>query len=423
MLSDNLRLLLHVFWRPAAAMGAILDRGSLLFATVAVLAVSLLIQFTVTPKVVRWVVTAFEQPKAVEAPDLREDEPGIRRSGWLPFTFSLYSCYSPLLVLAVIYVPGTLLLSTLIAGLGRFGAVFQRDYSPLLTCSAMAWAASSLPVIVAATLAPAPAVFAVGGLACLYFALLMFFAVRTVFGTSNGAAASVVVLSWIPVVLASPLLAALGSMAGWLASPCLLLYAYYYLGGELAALGAGLRSRLNLRRMLEAAAVNPHDSDAQYQIGIMYQQRRQYTEAIERFKKAIAIDPRETDAHFQLGRIARAQGRLADAIASFQTVLEQDSRHSHYEILREAGELYLTAGQLEDARGLLSSYIEQRPYDPEGLFYYGQTLARLGDARAAGEMYGRAIEAVRTAPRHRLRSIAKWSRLAQKAARKLPISG
>src|SRR5205823_300762 len=114
---------------------------------------------------------------------------------------------------------------------------------------------------------------------------------------------------------------------GWLASPFFLFYAYYYLGGELTNLGAGFRQRQSFRRMLESAAVNPHDAGARYQLGLIYQERRQYTEAIARFREAIAIDPGETDAHFQLGRIALEQGRLADALAHFQTVIDQDEKH------------------------------------------------------------------------------------------------
>ena len=79
-------------------MGAILDRGSLLFASAAVLAATLLLKFT--------------------AP-------------FLPISF-----FTPLLVLAVVYVPGVLLLATLLGRLGGLGVVFQRDYSPLLTCTA-----------------------------------------------------------------------------------------------------------------------------------------------------------------------------------------------------------------------------------------------------------------------------------------------
>jgi tetratricopeptide (TPR) repeat protein len=229
----------------------------------------------------------------------------------------------------------------------------------------------------------------------------------------------VVCLSWIPVVGASFLWGPLHFLLRWLASPFFLFYAYYYLGSEIGNLGAGLRSGQNFRRMLNAAALNPHDGEAQYQLGLIYQQRRNYTEAIERFRKAVAIDPGETDAHFQLGRIAREQGRLADALAHFQMVMDQNDKHSQSEILRELGAVYLTARQYQDAQRFLAEYIERRPYDPEGLYYLGQALEGLGRPGEAREAYMRAAEAVSTAPRYRRRVVAKWSRLAQKQIRKL----
>jgi tetratricopeptide (TPR) repeat protein len=354
-------------------MSAILDRGSLLFASLAVVAV------------------AFAQP-------------------WFSF-------YTPLLVLAVVYVPGAVLLAKLLAGLGGgLGAVFQRDYAPLLTCAAMAWAAANLPLALVAWL-PFGVFLAVP--AYLYFAVLMFFAVRTVFGTANGAAAGVVCLSWIPLAVAAFLWGPLHFLLGWVASPFFLFFAYYYLGSEIGGLGAGLRSRQRFRRMLEAAAVNPHDGEAQYQLGLIYQQRHRYTEAMERFTNAVAIDPSETDAHFQLGRIAREQGRLKDALQHFQAVVDQDDTHSQNEILRELGAVYLSARQFEDARNELAEYVERRPYDPEGLFYYGQSLEGLGRRAEAVEAYQRAAEAARTAPRYRQRLVARWSRLAQKQIHKL----
>ena len=80
---------------------------------------------------------------------------------------------------------------------------------------------------------------------------------------------------------------------------------------------------------MEAATINPKDASAHYQLGLIYQYRRQYGEAISRFEKAVQIADDETDAHFQLGRIAREQGRLQDAINYFSIVLEQDEKHSH----------------------------------------------------------------------------------------------
>ena len=208
-------------------------------------------------------------------------------------------------------------------------------------------------------------------------------------------------------------------LLGMLASPFFLFFAWYYLGSELSGLGAGLRSRQSFRRMLEAATVNPHDGEAQYQLGLIHQQRHQYTEATDRFEKAIAIDPTLTDAHFQLGRMAREQGRLHDALAYFQTVVSQDERHSSSEVLRELGGIYVAARQYADARNELAVYTERRPYDPEGLYSYGQALEGLGDIAAARDAYARAVEADHTAPRYRRRVTARWSRLAQKQLGKL----
>lgn len=120
-------------------------------------------------------------------------------------------------------------------------------------------------------------------------------------GTENRAAAGTVSVSWLPLLAAPFLRGPLTFLLGWLTSPFLLLLVFFYLRTEFANLGSGMRSRQQLRRMLEAATVNPHDGDAQYQLGLIYQQRHQYTEAIQRFKNAVAIDPSETDAHFQLG--------------------------------------------------------------------------------------------------------------------------
>ncbi|MGE5568291.1 MAG: tetratricopeptide repeat protein [Rhodospirillales bacterium] len=372
----NLKLLFGLFYQPASAMSGILDQGSLLFASFAALA-----------------------------------------AGWLlPFRVSFYV---PLLLLAAVYVPSTILTATLLGRLGAFGTVFERDYSPLLTCTAMAWTASQIPLLAALIFLPYAAFPAAVALAYAFFAVLMFFAVRTVFGAGNGVSAGVVALSWIPLIAVAFFWMPLQYILRWLASPFFLILIFYYLGAEFSRLGAGLRRRQDFRRMLDAAAVNPHDADAQYQLGLIYQQRRQIGEAVRRFQNAVAIDPSLTDAHFQLGRIARAQGRLKEALEHFQTVVNQDETHSLNEILREVGAVYLEARQYGDARRELETYVERRPYDPEGLYYYGQVLENLGDAAAARRMYTRAIEAARTAPRYRRRDTAPWSRLAHKQLRNL----
>jgi tetratricopeptide (TPR) repeat protein len=353
-------------------MGSILDRGSLLFASFAVMAITL-----------------------------------VER---LPILF-----YMPLLVLALVYVPGALLMARLLSGLG-VNADFRRDYAPLLTCMAMSWTVANVPLLLANWIMPRGAPTAVA-LGIGWFAWLVFQAVRTVLGTEGAQTFAVETLALIPPFAAMYLWAPLHFLLGWLASPFFLFYAWYFLGGEIGNLGSGLRTRQNFRRNLEAATVNPHDAEAQYQLGLIAQGRRQFSEAIERFSKAVAINSGETDAHFQLGRIARKQGRLNEALGHFQTVLDQDEKHHQSEILRELGALYLSAKQFDHAAHELAIYTERRPYDAEGLYYYGQALEGLRRGDEAAEMYRRAVESASTAPRYLRHSGAQWSRLAQKALR------
>ena len=379
---DQLKLLVRLYIDPAGAMGAILDRGSLLFATLSVLGLTLLLKT------------------------------GI---GYDP----QFAFYTPLLMLAAFYVPGILILATLIARVGGFAVVFQRDYSSLLTCAAMAWTAAMAPLAIATHLTPS-VYMVILGLCALYFAFLVFFAIRTVLSTDTGPTIAIVCLSWTSIVVAFLLWGPLGFAMRFLASPFFLFYLIYYLRAEFSGFGSGLRQRQSHRRMLEAAAINPHDGEAQYQLGLIHQQRHQYTEAIRRFQAAVTIDNTETDAHYQLGRIAREQGRLEEALTRFETVLRQDEKHSLSEIHRDLGGTYLDLGRLDDARRELVIYEGRRAFDPEGLYYFGQLLERTGDPSGARDMYARAVEADRTAPRYRRRFTAKWSRLAQKQLRKLP---
>jgi tetratricopeptide (TPR) repeat protein len=454
MLAENIKNFLKVYVRPLSAMSDIIDNGSWLFGAVAVVAVSAAFLVSVATPIhtgLEAVPVPIERPRrppAQQHASLREvsnattgqgpydDEDGyydgpmfVTRSMPMPVvgqwfwrfvSFAPFSVLATVLSLAVLYVPATILAAILFERLGSFAVALRRDYGPLLACTFLAWAASHLPFAVAGfALAGAtsdPYIFlALWAGATLYFALLMICAVRVVVGTSWATAVATVGVSWVSTLLESFFLL--------LASPLLLIWVFLLMRGEASELGASYSRRQSFRRSLEAATVNPRDAEAHYQLGLIYQQRRQYSEAITRFRRAVEIDPTELDAHFQLGRIAREQGRLQEAIEHFNAVVSEDEKHSHSEIWREIGATYADAGMYDEALGALETYVERRPYDAQGQFFYGEALSGLGRAAEATDAFDRAVEAARTAPYYRRGEARRWAKKAEERLRARRAAG
>jgi hypothetical protein len=67
----------------------------------------------------------------------------------------------------------------------------------------------------------------------------------------------------------------------------------------------------------------------------------------------------------------------------------------------------------QDACQALEKYVDRRPFDPEGLYHFGETLRNLGDTERGQEMYRQCVQAVKTMPYYRRNEVSNWSRLAQ----------
>jgi tetratricopeptide (TPR) repeat protein len=198
-----------------------------------------------------------------------------------------------------------------------------------------------------------------------------------------------------------------------LASPFLLLMLFFLLRGYFSGIVSTQRARASFKLNLEAATINPRDSSAHYNLGLIHQQRGELDQARERFHRAIDIDPEELDAHYQLGRIARAQNRLPDAVGHFEQVVQRDQAHALHEIWREIGATYNAAGQYSDARDALERFLDRRPNDPEALYLIGRAHAGLGDQKEATSSMQACIEAVKTAPAYKYRMEKRWLNEAQ----------
>ena len=319
---------------------------------------------------------------------------------------------SPILFLTVVFVPACLLATSLIHRRASFSVLLRQEYASLVSCALYGWAAAHLMMLI-----PALFLFQRGETDSIvveaalrlvplpYFIFLIVLAAHAVLRVGYGGAAGVVALGSLS-LFALPLLPRLTFI---LTSPFLLILVIILLRNFLGDMVSSQRAREDFKRNLEAATLNPADASAHYNLGLIYQQRRQLAEAKASFARSIEIDPEEIDAHYQLGRIAREEGRLADAIGHFDAVVSHNPEHSLNEAWREIGWTYFQAGQYEDARVAFERFIDKRPSDAEGRYRYGMTLHQLGRNDAAANEMRACIEAVKTSPAYKYRAEKHWA--------------
>ena len=448
---ENVKLLFQLYYRPAAAMSEILDRGSWFAAAVMMLIVSFAFFYTVNSRIEQsYAVSATDYylmnssfgsdssiggrltPAQLEEAryfaDLDTENELRRERRPLPFAgkYAAYfvrfdgNFFTPFVSLSIFYVPLAILLMCIFGAAGNFGAVLQRSYGETATCALTAWTAAHLPFAVAGFLLNSaqisPEIFLAMWLSSgLLFGVFMIFALRTIFGASYAAAIAVVCLA--PLAFTAGMYV-FRYVSPWLFSPFLLFYAYMYFGGAISggvggAAGA-FRQKQNFKRFLHNATVNPNDADAHVQLGLIYRQRKQDAKAFEHFNKAFEIDNAEIDANYELGKIRREKGELQAALDHFSTVVEQNDKYALSEIWREIGATYLEAGMLNESRVALEKFVERRPVDSEGLYYLGKVYKAQNEPEKAREMFEQAIESAKISPDYRRRDLKHWSKLAQK---------
>jgi tetratricopeptide (TPR) repeat protein len=334
---------------------------------------------------------------------------------------------TPLILLALVFVPFAVVVVNQLEGTGSAGVVLPRDYMPMLVCHLMSFAAVALPTaalkwFLESQESDLPLEVAMIA-ALIYFGFLSVCAIRTVAGTGWGRAIATAAIAF---AVSAGALYGYSFVRGalyFLASPFVLYYLYIMFGQELRGFGGGLSSRQRMRQLLEMSAINPHDADARYQLGLIYQQRRDYTRARECFEKAVAIDPKEPEAQYQLGRTLRALGDPSAALEHLKAAAAIDNKVAQSEPLREIGAACLDLGnepgRNQEAVDVLREYTTRRNFDPEGLYWFGLALSRVGDVPAAREALQQAIEAAKTAPSQRRRQVGQWGGKASKLLRQL----
>src|SRR5713226_5048017 len=435
-MTDWLKLVAMIFYAPLRGMREVRDRGSLgpavLCAYVSQVVCAFIMQWFAGNRI-------------------------LAGRGPMILAGAFFAGVAPILTVAIVVVPLMALITNLFDRRGSFSVVLQQEYGSLSSVAFYAFTATSLATILVTIF------FHFSGFQAAYVAsaaqsqgteqlqdMARWFRLSAdqvaqikaqladpVFVSTNlfntvrvalfalGGLATVRVVFRVPVLRAVAILflTALASLPlgrilypifhTVLGSPFLLLFAFFLLRGYFTDIVGQQRARAAFKQNLEAATINPRDSSAHYNLGLIHQQRGELDQARERFHRAIDIDPDELDAHYQLGRIARAQNRLPDAVAHFEEVVQRDQAHALHEIWREIGATYIAAGQYSDARDALERFLDRRPNDPEALYLIGRAHAGLGDQKEATSSMEACIEAVKTAPAYKYRMEKRWLNEAQ----------
>src|SRR5256714_13439892 len=429
-MSDWLKFVAMIFYAPLRGLREVRDRGTLLPAFICAYISQVLYIFTIQ--------------------SLTGDKSFLTRPSVIGS--NLFQAATALLPFAIVFVPLIALVANLFDRRGSFGITLQHEYASLVSVVFYVLIAANLVTILISiffhfsgvqaayvansmqsaeqlkSLFNLPAdlrqqldlelrnpAFVAGSLFRTVkiglFTVGAFETVRKVFRLSVLRSIAVMLSSYAVALALSPLWSLLFHRV--IGSPFLLLLLFFLLRGYFSGVVNIQRARAAFKQNLEAATINPRDSSAHYNLGLIHQQRGELDQARERFQRAIEIDPDEADAHYQLGRIARAQNRLAEAVGHFEQVVQRDQYHAQNEIWREIGATYIAAGQFADARDALQKFLDRRENDPQGLYLMGRAHAGLGDQREAASSMQACINAVKTAPAYKYRAEKLWLHEAQ----------
>jgi tetratricopeptide (TPR) repeat protein len=402
---SRLAPLIKLLYRPAEAMTELAVAAPYWFGAALSLITTFIYYDVLSGQFAAFIASLFSAPG-----------PGLATPGLVMFSrliSRLMATASPVIFLAIIFIPACVLAASLIERRASFTVLLRQEYAAIATCGLYGWAAAHLVMLIPALILYNPSaepsnLLVVAALKLVpmpYFLFLLTLGVRAALRTTSYGRAAAAVAAASCSLLLLPLLP---NVFFLLTSPFWLIILFIILRNVFGGALSAQRNKEAFRQNLEASTLNPADASAHYNLGLIYQQRHQYDEAKSRFERAIEIDPDEIDAHYQLGRIAREEGRYADAISHFDAVVQRHTDHSQSEVWREIGRAYFDAGQYLDAAAAFERFLEKRPSDAEGLYRFGLVLRELGRNEQAAAQMQACIEAVRTSPSYKYKTDRRW---------------
>lgn len=135
----------------------------------------------------------------------------------------------------------------------------------------------------------------------------------------------------------------------------------------------------------EILALRPNHWETYNNLGLIYQEQKQYTRALEMFQKALSLNPRYLKGCNNLGLLFLTLGKLEEAANQFRKVLELDPEFIPAYI--NLAVVYNRQGQVEQARKCLQKVLEHDSESLEAHYNLGLLWEKEGVENKAAEHY------------------------------------
>ena len=140
----------------------------------------------------------------------------------------------------------------------------------------------------------------------------------------------------------------------------------------------------------KALEVNPKFGAAHWKIGLIYEKRGQTREALERYKKAVSFDPLDIEALYSLGTLYQNTGEYDNAIQTLKKVTELAPNHA--DVLYNLGLSYFNTGRYDKAAKAFQDSIKADPKKADVHNSLGVAFQSLGLINDAIVEYKRALQ-------------------------------
>jgi tetratricopeptide (TPR) repeat protein len=134
-----------------------------------------------------------------------------------------------------------------------------------------------------------------------------------------------------------------------------------------------------------AVQMDPKNKDAWYYLGRTYYTQSFPQKARKAFETALALDPHDSKAENNLGLLFETDGNTESAIGAYRKAIEwqiSDAHPSEQPYLN-LGNLFLTLDRLEEAIGPLEKAVELAPTNPQAHLRLGMAYARKNRVKEA----------------------------------------